>query len=100
MREIIGSFFCSIRRMETVLTPIEQYVVDFVFKLRREKNLTQSDIGVVIGTKTTFVHNVENLQNRAKYNLNHINALADHFNISICDFFPKKAFPVQDKNNK
>lgn len=82
--------------MATVLTQIEQYVVDFVLKLRKERKLTQSDIGVVIGTKTTFVHNVENHNNRAKYNLNHINSLSDHFNIPIADFFPKMGFPATE----
>jgi transcriptional regulator with XRE-family HTH domain len=82
--------------MKSALSQIEQYVVDYVIKLRKKHNLTQSDIGVIINTKGSFVSNVENINNRAKYNLNHINALADHFDLSPEDFVPKKAFRVKD----
>lgn len=78
--------------MNSVLTPIEQYVVDFVIKLRSDNNLTQDDIGTIIDAKQTFIANIENPKNRSKYNLNHINKLADHFGISPQDFLPKKAF--------
>lgn len=81
--------------MESVLTPIEQYVVDFVIKLRNKNNLTQADIGVIINTKGSFVSNVENIKDRAKYNLNHINALADHFDMAPADFLPKKALSLK-----
>jgi transcriptional regulator with XRE-family HTH domain len=82
--------------MESVLSPIEQYVVDYVIKLRIKNSLTQADIGVIINTKGSFVSNVENMANRAKYNLNHINALADHFDLVPGDFLPKKAFTVKN----
>lgn len=80
--------------MESVLSPIQQYVVDFVIKLRKEKGLTQSNVGVIINATVGFIGNVENPKNRAKYNLDHINALADYFNIAPGDFLPKKAFPL------
>ncbi|MCT2561775.1 helix-turn-helix domain-containing protein [Chryseobacterium sp. pc1-10] len=79
-----------------MLSPIEQYVVDYVIRLRIKNNLTQADIGVIINTKGSFVSNVENITNRAKYNLDHINALADHFDVAPRDFLPKKAFAVID----
>lgn len=77
--------------MKSVLTPIEQYVVDFVFKLRTENNLTQEDIGFILGVKQTFIANIENAKNRAKYNLNHIDKLSDHFGMSPKDFLPQKS---------
>lgn len=77
--------------MGSILTPIEQYVVDFVIKLRSDNNLTQDDIGTIIDAKQTFIANIENPKIRSKYNLNHINKLADHFGISPQDFLPKKA---------
>jgi transcriptional regulator with XRE-family HTH domain len=76
---------------KSVLTPIEQYIVDFVLKLRTDKNLTQEDIGFVLGVKQTFIANIENNNNRAKYNLNHIDKLADHFGLSPRDFLPEKS---------
>lgn len=77
---------------ESILTPIEQYIVDFVFKLRIAKSLSQEDIGNIIGVKQTFIANIENSKNRSKYNLNHINMLADHFGMSPQEFLPKVAF--------
>ena len=73
------------------ITPIEQYVIDFVRKLRTERRLTQGDIGNIIGASQVFIANVESSNNRAKYNLSHINMLADHFGFSPRDFLPEKA---------
>lgn len=70
---------------------IEQYIIDYVFKLRKEKKLNQADIATIIGVNRVFVTNVENPANRAKYNIDHINLLADHFGMSPKDFLPEKA---------
>ena len=70
------------------VSSIEQYVIDYVIKLRKKHNLTQEDIASVIGAQRTFVTNVENAKSRAKYNLTHINKLADHFDLSPRDFLP------------
>jgi len=73
------------------ISKIEQYIIDFIYKLRKEKNLNQADIATIIGVSRVFVTNVENPSNRAKYNIDHINALADHFGMSPKDFLPEKA---------
>lgn len=70
---------------------IEQHVIDFVSGLRAKHNLTQEDIGTIIGVSRSFVKNIENGKSRAKYNLNHIDKLADHFGLSPKDFLPQKA---------
>ena len=90
----INIFLFPFALMESTPSPIEQYVIDYVRKLRLAHKLTQADISVIIGTAKGFVGNVESLSYRAKYNLDHINAIADHFNISPGDLLPKKAFPV------
>ena len=76
---------------KSVLTPIEQFIVDYVLKLRTERNLTQRDIGFIIGVKQEFIASIENPKNRAKYNLNHIDKLADHFGLSPKDFLPERS---------
>lgn len=81
---------------ESVLTHIEQYIVDFVYKMRTEKQLNQADIGSIIGVSQAFIAAVEHPKKRSKYNLNHINALADSWGISPQDFLPKKAFKEID----
>lgn len=74
-----------------IKSKIDQFVIDFVTRLRSEKKLNQSDIATIIEKSRTFVTNIENPTNRAKYNLIHINLLADHFGISPRDFLPSDA---------
>jgi len=73
------------------LTAIEQYTVDFVYQLRIRNNLTQEDIGFIIGVKQAFIASIESKKSRAKYNLNHIDKFADHFGLSPRDFIPEKS---------
>jgi transcriptional regulator with XRE-family HTH domain len=77
--------------LERNTSAIEQHVIDFVAGLRAKHNLTQEDIGTIIGVSRTFVKNIESGKSRAKYNLNHIDKLADHFGLSPKDFLPEKA---------
>lgn len=70
------------------ISTIEQYVIDYVIRLRRQHNLNQEDIATILGVKRTFITNVESAKNRAKYNLTHIDKLADHFGLSPKDFLP------------
>jgi transcriptional regulator with XRE-family HTH domain len=73
------------------ISTIEQHVIDFVTTLRIKNQLTQADIAVIIGVGRSFVNKVEDKKERAKYNLNHIDKLADHFGLSPKDFLPEKA---------
>ncbi len=84
--------------METKVNmpPIEQYVIDFVRKVRVENKLRQQDIAEILNTSTSFIGNVENFQNPAKYNLKHINLLANYFNISPRAFLPEKAINAEE----
>lgn len=74
---------------------IEQHVIDFVRKLRADKKLRQEDIAYIIGVKASFIGNVENSGNPAKYNLKHINVFADHFGLSPKDFLPGNALMLR-----
>lgn len=78
------------------IEPIEQYVIDFVIKIRQENNLSQQDIANIIGISRSYIKDIENPKSIAKYNLRHINALADYFNISPSSFLPSKPFPVDN----
>jgi len=72
------------------ISAIEQHVINFVTELRLKNKLTQEDIAVIIGVGRSFVNKVEDKKQRAKYNLNHIDKLADHFGLSPKDFMPEK----------
>lgn len=76
---------------EQKTSAIEQHVIDFVSGLRAKNNLRQEDIATIIGVSRSFVKNIESGKSRAKYNLNHIDKLADHFGLSPRDFLPEKA---------
>lgn len=76
------------------ISPIEQHVIDFVQKLRTKKGASQADIATIIGSSQAFIASVENHNSRAKYNLNHINAIAEHFGISPQEFLPKKPYKL------
>lgn len=108
MPYIDGSFIFQVLLLRWIMkeqehiTPIEQHVIDYVLKLRADKNLTQLDIGNIIGVARSFISDVESPNRSAKYNIRHINALADHFGMSPKDFLPQKPFPVDvsDKEEK
>jgi transcriptional regulator with XRE-family HTH domain len=84
-------------KQHLLLDPIEQYTIDVTIMLRRKHNLKQSDIGKIINTKTSFIGNVENYKNPAKYNLKHINALANYFDITPKYFLPEKPLSKEDE---
>lgn len=75
------------------ITPIDQYVIDFVRDLRHKRKLTQQNIADILSVKKSFISNVESVNNRGKYNIRHINILADYFEISPRDFLPKEPLP-------
>lgn len=72
------------------LTPIEQYVIDKIREIRKEKGLSQRDIAYQIDIDQSFLAAVESPKGRAKYNLNHLNQLAKLFDCSPKDFLPDK----------
>jgi len=71
------------------IEPIEQHVIDIVRKLRRNKRLRQQDLARILNTSSSFIGNVENVHNPAKYNLKHISRLADYFELSPRFFLPE-----------
>jgi transcriptional regulator with XRE-family HTH domain len=83
-------------KVQENITPLDQHVIDFVRELRTSKHLSQTDIANIIHVQRTFIGDVESANQPAKYNLRHINALADYFNISPKDFLPAKPFPVDN----
>lgn len=82
------------------ITPIDQFVIDFVRKLRDDKGLRQQDVAAIVGVSREFIKDVENLNKRAKYNIRHINALADYLDMSPRDFLPEKPMRLSTEKNK
>ena len=70
------------------IEPIEQYVIDVVRAKRIEKKISQKDLAYSLNLSIGFIGNVESSNFRAKYNLSHINKLAEIFECSPKDFLP------------
>jgi transcriptional regulator with XRE-family HTH domain len=77
------------------IDPIEQHVIDIVRKLRRNKRMRQQDLARILNTSSSFIGNVENGRNPAKYNLKHISRLAEYFELSPRYFLPEYPIPVK-----
>jgi transcriptional regulator with XRE-family HTH domain len=75
---------------------MELYVIQAVKEKRKAMHMTQAELSLAMGTTGSLVGNVETLNRRAKYHLNHINRLALLFGCSPRDFLPEK--PI--KNNE
>ena len=82
--------FAQIFNMITMLTPIEQFVIEKVRKIRVEKNISQAELAASIGVSLGFIGKVESLKYDTKYNLNHINNIA-----KVLDISPKELIPEQ-----
>lgn len=70
------------------LSKIEQYVIDRVREIRKEKNISQPALAHLLDVSEGFIADIESPKRRAKYNLNHLNELAKVFNCSPKDFLP------------
>ena len=73
------------------LTKIEKYVIQKVKEKRNEFKLSQIALSQKLNMSDSFVGHVETPKRRAKYNLNHLNALGKIFKCSPRDFLPEKA---------
>ena len=60
-------------------TEVEQYVIDAVREMRLKKGVSQKELANLLDVSIGFIGDVESPRSRAKYNLNHINALAKIF---------------------
>lgn len=67
---------------------IEQFVIDKVREIRKEKGISQRELSAMTDLSIGFIGDVESVKSRAKYNLNHLNTIAQALNCSPKDFLP------------
>lgn len=72
------------------LSKIEAHTIKRVKEMRIEAGLSQIDLSQKLGLSDSFISHVETPRRRAKYNINHLNALAKIFKCSPRDFLPEK----------
>ena len=84
--------------IQTTRSAIEQYVIDVVRRKRIEKGISQKELAFMLDLSIGFIGDVESTKSRAKYNLNHINKLAEIFECSPGEFLPD--VPIQKVKKK
>ncbi|HEV7379608.1 MAG TPA: helix-turn-helix transcriptional regulator, partial [Dyadobacter sp.] len=72
------------------ISEIEAYIIEKVKKRRIELGLSQLALSQKLDMNDSFVSHVESPSKRAKYNVNHINALSKVLNCSPKDFLPEE----------
>ena len=72
------------------LTKIEKMFIQKVKDKKNEFNISQIALSQKLNMSDSFVGHVEIPNRRAKYNINHLNALAKIFKCSPRDFLPEK----------
>lgn len=71
-------------------TPIELYVIAQVTRMRMERGISQGTLAGMLGMSRGFIGQIECPGSVAKYNINHLYALAKLFDCSVREFFPEK----------
>lgn len=74
-----------------MLSQIEIYVIEKIKDLRVQNNMSQAEFAFILGVSASFIGKVESNKMSSKYNLNHINKIAKHFNVSPQIFIPEIA---------
>jgi len=69
---------------------LDLFIVNKVKELRLEKNISQAVLAIKLEVSDAFIGQIENPKHRAKYNVAHLNKLAQIFNCSPKDFLPDK----------
>ena len=71
-------------------TELDIYVINAVKKKRIAAKISQAVLATKLEVSDAFIGQIENPKERAKYNINHLNKLAQIFNCSPRDFLPEK----------
>lgn len=76
--------------MYAMISPIDQYIIDAVRKMRREQHISQAMLGSWIGVSRGFIGQVESPKCDVKYSPTHLNEIAKYLGCSPRDFLPEK----------
>jgi len=73
-----------------IKTDIELFAINKAREFRTKLGISQSDLAFRLDVSAGFIGKVESVNSPTKYNLNHINKLAEIFSCSPKDFLPEK----------
>ena len=71
-------------------TAIDHYVISKVKEMRLEQGFTQAALAIMLDVSATFIGDIESPVKPQKYNVAHLNKLAEIFVCSPRDFLPEK----------
>jgi len=71
-------------------TSLDLYIMNKVRELRISKGYSQAVLAVMMDVSDAFIGQVENVKGNKKYNLSHLNKLAQIFKCSPRDFLPEQ----------
>lgn len=71
------------------MTEIEKYIIEKIKNIRKARGLSQLELSQKLDMSDSFISHVEAPSKRAKYNINHLNKIAEIFNCSPKDFWPE-----------
>jgi transcriptional regulator with XRE-family HTH domain len=77
---------------------IEQYAIDRVRELRKAKGISQAELANRMDVSISFIGRVESKNFIHKYNLNHLNSIAEILGCKIWDLLPEK--PIKHKHKR
>jgi transcriptional regulator with XRE-family HTH domain len=98
-QEILQISFLEVYMTSLQKTKFEMAVIDKVTEMRKEKNLSQDDIAIILGLTRGYIGQIESPNSPSTYNLNHLNRLAYEFGCSPQAFLPDKTIVEQDWND-
>lgn len=75
---------------ELIKSEIDWYVANSVKEYRLKNRLSQLKLATQLGVSHSFIQQVEDKSSRSKYNLIHLNSLANILKCSPKDFLPEK----------
>lgn len=78
---------------EIIISELDLYIINKVREMRYAKGLSQNALSTLLRLSDGAVGKIENPKERAKYNIRHINLLAEVFGCSPREFLPEKALP-------
>ena len=71
-------------------TPIDLYIIRKVKEMRIQHGYSQAVLAVMLDVSATFISDIERPEKHQKYNLYHINQLAQIFKCSPRNFLPEQ----------
>lgn len=84
------------RFMQTIFPDVDKSKLDDFYtlignnvkRIRKEKNLSQLELAIMIGQKSTsYYSNCENYKNKEHFNLEHLFLISNILKIDISEFF-------------